>query len=304
MNSIFSDLLKYGPTEGSTPIENFTTEIFKYLLRVDDEILRFILIACDKESYMGSKLRIDSQVDIGKGPVDILITDDCSFGIVIENKIDASFQDKQIRRYKECAELRWSKNNCILALTKNIYEFDEKIGKPDHTLYWSDVAEFIDKQHSKPKSQLLDNFFNFLKEGKMALNKVKWNLVEGMEEKENLIHMLRVVLDKFVGDGMLVKKPGKKESTGKGWDVFSYEVPATKEKTDIVFNNSDATLYFRIEDKGNKYAKLERCPISKNHKILGKLDFKILHFFPLEATEQMNVLSKFIVDAVAKIKDL
>ena len=306
MGNLFSDLIKYGQTEERSQLENFTTEILKYLLRQkDQEILKFVLEECKMIDYFDKNPRIDSQVDIGKGFVDILITDDKSFGIIIENKIDASFQEQQIERYKEYGKRLWGNNSFVLVLAKNIHEFDEHIGIPDGVLYWSRIAEFLENDYSQPQGQLIHDFLNFLKEEKMALNKVRWNLVDGLQEKENLIHMLRAILDKFVGEGILIKKKGRKESAAKGWDVFSYRVADIEENTDVIFNNSDATLYFRIYNTTNKHKNISEPYFnSKQLKIVGKFDFNKRHFFPLEAMEQGKELSQFIDDCVKKVKNV
>jgi hypothetical protein len=310
MNNLFSDLFKYRAREKRAPLEDFTTEILKHLLRIDleqgKEILQYfqkkiIEKDCSKNEKLQysfknkGSVQVDSQESIDQSRLDILIKDNGKPVIIIENKVNANFARGQVKKYKE-----QYKGCTLVALVKNYYDFKKSEDIPDCVVNWYEFADFLEKQ-SRGKNWLVSSFLQFLKEEKMALNKIGWTLVDGLQEKANLIAMITLILDDLVKEKKL--KLDKKKSTGQAWENFYYSIYG-KDKTDIVFYNETATLCFRIDDKENKYKDLKPSPSSSIKKIVHIFDFKKEHFFPLEVDMQKEILIKFMEEAIKKAHQL
>jgi hypothetical protein len=273
--------------------------MLKYLLQKDRKIREYFLKEINKEDHV-DKVIINSQVKVDKGRLDILLTDNKELYFIIENKVGASFRNKQIIDYKSAFP-----KAVVLTLTKPSAEFDDNIGNPDRKMYWPVFAKFLEDNincFSAEIREIVNEFLKFLKEEKMAINKVGWAMVDGLREKENLLNMVELILESFKAKGELVKKTRK--SVGGYWDVFNYKVAKSMAETDIIFIHRDVTLYFRLLDKTGKYKGFESYPFDKRFKIVDKFDFRKEHFFPLDASEQEGILSKFIADAIKKIKNL
>lgn len=302
-DSLFLGLFRYKPSEDISPLENFTTEILKLLLKTDKEALYYFLSLFPQIKFKDEWLRIESQLPTDSGILDILITDDRTFSIVIENKIDAGFQKKQIHRYKSCAELQ--KPIFVIVLLKTYIDFTEDIGEPDAKVCWFDFARFLEKAPVEAKTKILRNeFIKFLKEENMALDKIEWTLVDGLKQKENLLNMLiKVIINKLANDKVLSWHKGAKASTTPEWNYYAYDVIGTPLYVQLIFWNSEATLYVCLPEKEKKETdEIKKFQGLPPKVLISKFDFSKEHFFPLEKLEQERVLTKFLTDAVKKIK--
>jgi len=166
----------------------------RYFLEKDAALRGFFLSRCGIEKKEYSAI-VQSQVSIDNGCIDIFFKDDLEkFAIVIENKIDSSFQKNQIKKYREYVK-RISKTSKVIALIKNDFVF--KDDPPDVIVYWFEVGRFIETEckRGKDNTLLLREFLNFLKEENMAIDKIGWTLLDGLKERKNLKNMLTVVLN-------------------------------------------------------------------------------------------------------------
>ena len=145
MGNFFSDLFKYTQTERSTPLENFSTELLKYILENNHDILKMFL----PDNYNETELDL---IDIhtqyylqGHGIADLLITNNETLGVIIKNKIYADFQENQISRYKEYLSSNYEYNYVVALITLD-YNFEKlECGEPDKKIYWSTLVDNLER---------------------------------------------------------------------------------------------------------------------------------------------------------------
>jgi len=121
--------------------ENTHSAIIAELLRPDGThglktkfLESFINMFCDlpalKQSFDIENARATLERSTGDGRLDILIEDRKNHAIIIENKIDAGDQEKQLKRYNLFAEDKYGKGNYqIVYLTLRGKEASEQSGK-------------------------------------------------------------------------------------------------------------------------------------------------------------------------------
>ena len=305
ISNLFSSLFTYRELEQISPLENFTTEILCYLLENNHEVRKFFLRKCGFEEFEQAGSVINSQFGIKNGQIDILIRGDNNrYAIAIENKIDSGFQPNQIKKYKEFINGISSKG-FVIALIKNEADFNTEIGIPDRVIYWFEFSKFLKVLSRKHENEILNECLSFLKEEEMAIDKVGWALVDGLEAKQNLLNMIKLVLGRIEVLKQFKYKgisSGAKEGS---WEEYEYRIPDKNIEFDICLVHADATLYFFLRDKKNNYG--DRFPayhIWKANKIVGKFDFRKEHFFPLDEDEQEEKLMEFIKSCLQKIKGL
>ena len=72
----------------------------------------------------------------------------------------------------------------------------------------------------------ISEFIDFAKEYGMALDKVRWSLIDGLKEKQNLINIIKKVLVKLINEKIIEKGlKGSKDSHSEDYNsyVFKYK---------------------------------------------------------------------------------
>lgn len=292
MSNIFSDLFKYRQRKEISPLENYTTEILKHILLENSDLLTYFLKKLNIPDLSRDNISILSQAELrGKGYADILITDFNEFGIIIENKIGADFQDKQIIRYNEYLSQFTYKH--ILVLLVYSYDFNNKIGVPDEILYWSELANIM---KGFKNAYLEKSFIDFLKENNMALTKVNYYLLDGLKEKQNLLNLIRNILTKYVNDEKITKRT--KDSHSEDYNDLHYHFK--EYEVNINFIHSRCILYFLLNNPNTKhnFPDMDLWPALK---VVGKYDFNKEHFFPLDVNGQYNELFEFFESCFSQL---
>lgn len=173
---LFVNLSKYKPSENVTPLENFTTELFVYILK---DLLRkksntgykicklfginnpdeIEFISTQKEySVDNKKLRPDITIELAKRT------------IFIEVKVDSPLHPSILKRnlndqLEDYQQIEIPEQKVIVySLTK--YSVCSSVQK---NVRWRDISNILDKKEEK--NQILDNFQNFLKINNMGVGK-------------------------------------------------------------------------------------------------------------------------------------
>jgi hypothetical protein len=183
--------------------ENFTTEAFVHLLRhlqihepqvacalfdfLTEGQLRFELGDC-------STLQIKTQWSFSGGTPDILIKGPNHF-VIIEVKVEAQPGDTQLDRYRERLRIQDEKYRCLTLLSRYPVDASEE-EKVNVCVRWHGIARLLGQNSSKvsdPVSvMLLRQFLEFLKERGMAMERVVWELVRGIQALMSLITTVRL----------------------------------------------------------------------------------------------------------------
>lgn len=239
---------------------------------------------------------VASQVNTGNGIIDILLSiNDNEFSIAIENKIQSGFGRGQIKKYEEYVNSVSKKKGFVLALIQNRSIFDEKIGVPYTKVYWFELGKFIENELKQNHDVFLKEFLNFLKEENMAINKVEWQLVDGVRAHLNLVKMLEDVIRRLTEDGTIVKIKTKSRSAALYWDYFAFRIKEeARVELSLTFYHEDVTLWGRFKSQDKKYNNFSDHPFWKGYKVIGKFDFAKEHFFPLDSTTQEEKLLKSV----------
>lgn len=162
--NLFLSLLKYKSSESLTPLENFTTQLFAYLLdNIKNFRNRFLkLIQINVFDIEELALNVETQRSDGGVIPDISIIDaKGKIKIFVENKIDAPLFLKQLENYISLAEN--SDEGEVVSITKFPKTFPLKRYK---SLTWKkihDISEETLKDNLEQKNSfLLKEFNNFL----------------------------------------------------------------------------------------------------------------------------------------------
>lgn len=291
MSNLFSRLFKYSESENLSPLENFTTELLAYVLKYDD-ICKYIL-GCS----INNNDCITTQENLGTfGIADILITDYLDKCFIIENKIEAGFQPNQLSRYNDYAGKY--NDHKVIVITKYSCEPND-VSYADKILSWLEVSEKLKEVASHNKcDKILHEFIKFLEEEDMALNKVNWQIIDGLKEKQHFLDMLRMVLDKLQGQKLIQKN--SKDSHSEDYNELHYDYKGVA--VSINFTHSDAILYILIHDPQNKCNELPRHNKWPVNAVVSSFDLNKKHFFPLSSSEQLLEIENFLLDSLKLIK--
>lgn len=173
---LFINLSKYKPTETVTPLENFTTELFVYILKnllkqrnnIGYEILNFwgikktekILGIYTQKEYKVDKrtLKPDIEIDLGDRVV------------FIEVKVDSTLRSSILKRgltdqLEDYQQIQVSRRKTIVySLTKH------KVNSPIKTnIRWFQITKKL--KALEGNNQIIDNFISFLEEYNMGETK-------------------------------------------------------------------------------------------------------------------------------------
>jgi hypothetical protein len=191
--------------------ENFTTDAFAHLLRhlVSEEpkaAARILARITGRECWdsllqappESRKVEIVTQDPGMEGVPDIKIK---APGVLvyIEAKSGSDVDPDQLRRYRREIERALAQDKVLLLLTRKPVNMAELPAPPDAAVRWFQVGEWLDEElklannHEKSRvtAYLIRQFTGFLKAGGMSVEKVNWQLTEGIRSLVALVQMVR-----------------------------------------------------------------------------------------------------------------
>ncbi|WP_330960563.1 PD-(D/E)XK nuclease family protein [Photobacterium sp. 53610] len=171
MESLLVNVSKYASSHQTSPIENFITEAFAWLLRNDsavrDAIATFLHIKGKEQGrhlpLIGNSSYLNTQVNFGgKYPDMFWESEDQTFSIVFEHKIWSELHDGQLDNYRKYAEENLGEAFVIVLITAHTGQHRQN---PDLALCWYQISEEIEKVSSGDEKDkwIRDEFINLLK---------------------------------------------------------------------------------------------------------------------------------------------
>ena len=185
--------------------EDFITECFAHLLQIlitDDaksaiEIIRYITGSYLKLTVEDLKnLKITTQITTEEGSPDIEIRTNDHL-IYIEVKVEAGFGYDQLKRYKRQLnnDSRYP-NTYLIVLTRYPFVSVEGDEKPDVAIRWTQIGEWLENLTltSETSFYVVSQFVEFLKGRGLAMDRVSWELVDGLRSFQSLMGLINEVL--------------------------------------------------------------------------------------------------------------
>ena len=299
--------------------ENFLTEILVFLLNyyVQNEpgsAIWLIKLITDNELGLSENdlqvLSVEAQHHTPVGIPDIKI-ETPNFICFIEVKVDEDFGPKQLSTYKEYLQKKSKKESMLITLTKYTYKEHKADITPDFGFRWHQLSDWLDNLMPNAKSGgiefpsfkkevsvfITQQYIQFLKNRGVAMEKINWQLVEGLREFRNILDMIREAIGPGrVKTGMSVgqERAGYYEKNMKFFVGIYMNQPE-----EMVFITHDAKFHDdepeqKVTDIGigiSEYGSVGSWRYWKNTIDLTSED---VHFFSRSKTSQLEYLADFI----------
>jgi len=193
---LLQNLLKlYKSQKVSTPLEDFTTEVFSGILNLNTQIKKdfinnFLNIA-------GSNFVVETQKryyleEFGICIIDLVIENEKTL-CFIENKVESKEGKNQLRKYSQILKNSKKENSYLFYCTKYIENLSSNSDKKILKFRWYEVVRFLNKY---PQDPLLKDFNSFLKENKMAQDfKFNSNNFISIENFQDTLQLIKDYLE-------------------------------------------------------------------------------------------------------------
>ncbi|MCK4922198.1 MAG: hypothetical protein KAS71_14195 [Bacteroidales bacterium] len=318
MNNLYNRLFKYKPQQEISSCENFITETFVHLLEFSLSqktpfVLKFmeflehaILIEDYEKTFIDTQRTFETSYNLWAIPdITIQIKDSFYF---IEVKYDSSIniytlpgniekKINQIEKYQGIKlPLNSDKHIYTLSLSKANIDFDKQNKDFQKEILWQHVYFLLlDYRTDNSVEKYLHNEYkNFMEDNKMAIPKVSYELVNGMQSLNNLFQQIETALEDL-------NIPFNR-SFGYSWS--GYYMFKTKKKTDnlgfigtywekdrLTFTFANEIANKNILDR-NIESDFER---QKDNKVFCKyFEFEKECFFCLQPEEQLEKITGWI----------
>ena len=161
-NNLLTSLRKYRPRESNTPIENFITEAFLWLLKNYENFSEYYLNYLSEKLEFGVSLKNakwETQVNFN-GYFPDLVCDLGDTGLIFEHKIRAHLHENQLNNYRDYASKKYANYKLILITMNTTQHFQE----PDLALCWEQIHKLITDWPPIKQNEffLFQNFINLL----------------------------------------------------------------------------------------------------------------------------------------------
>jgi len=298
-NNLLSKLHKYSHRQD----ENFITESFVHLLvhliEFEPKIGINLLnkLSSNKlwdDEDKSKRISIQSQIKTDEGIPDIEVRSIDKL-MYIEVKVESDFSHNQIKRYKNVLKKSDCTKTHLTVVTRYPYteSSESEIEMPDSSFRWHHIVNWLDKLVEDIDNDvshfIINQFVNFLKMKGIAVEKISWELINGIKSFNNLMVMLR--------EAIVANKLKKRRGSGKTWDGYylddywvgiRYESP----NTIGIYTNHP------VKKTKNKQTKLGLIGEDKCWGNELDMEAEKVHFFALSKESQFQCLEKFIKESV------
>ncbi len=329
MENLYNRLFKYKPNENISPSENFITESFVYLLEFSLEnnttFLQWFFenigvqveIQNCQNLFINTQRQFETAYSLNAIP-DLCIQIDSDL-YVFEVKYDSDFNNYQLPIDSNRIINQIEKYQAIITFPKlnlNIYTIvlhsstiDFKKNNPDfkQEILWHDIYNLIKNyiSNNSVEQYLHKELIKFLEENRMAVPKVSYELVNGMQSLLNLYEQIEIVLEKlkipynvsfgYNWTGYYLFKDESKSDKDYAWIGTYWEI----DKLTFIFSNSYAQENIITKGIENEFDR------QKDNKVFCKyFVFEKEHFFCLTEQEQIDKLQNWINDNYLLLSDL
>ena len=316
--NLFTKLSIYQPGENATPEENFSTELFVYLMdyslskgtELFSEFMKILDVDVGIPNYSSYKIltqQVFYATNNNKAIPDIIIETHNEYYFIevkvesglnyyeIENSEGNKEVINQIQKYQN---INISGKKHIYLLTKhpcniafdNCADFEKRIT-------WQDVYKLLSKYQSTDcvEKYLVEEIISYMEEKKMSIPKVSYELIRGMESLCNLLQQIKTVLDTLQGvtseSGSASAYAGYflyKEKIKLAWVGTYYDKPAK-----LVFEYSDENVMKIIAGKKN-LGELKEFSLSRDKHYVVYFDLEEHYYFCLSPEEQLDKLKQWM----------
>ncbi|MGR5299223.1 hypothetical protein ACPV5U_27985 [Vibrio mediterranei] len=170
-NSLLVNVSKYASSDRTSPIENFITEAFAWLLRNDKDVRRALSQLLKSKGtnkpipfeQLPESDIFDTQVSFnGKYPDMLWSSHDDNWSVIFEHKVWSELHENQLSNYRNYAKEHLGKPFILVLITAHAGQHRQS---PDIALCWYEVAEKISAIDSGDLKQkwIRDEFTELLK---------------------------------------------------------------------------------------------------------------------------------------------
>ena len=329
MENLFNRLFKYRPNENISPTENFITESFVYLLdyslKYKTEFLQWfferlgikITTGDNKSFFIDTQRQFETTYDLYAMP-DICIQINSDL-YIFEVKYDSDINIYQLPDNPSSVINQIEKYQGIITdpkLQLHIYTIvihssviDFKINNPDFKseILWHEIYTIIKNYRSKDsvEEHLHQEITKFMEDNKMAIPKVSYELINGMQAMLNLFKQIEIVLEKFKipyntsfgysWSGYYLYKDNSKSDKYYAWIGTYWEA----DRLTFLFSSSKARENIV---KARKEHEFDRHHDNKT--FCRYFVYEKEHFFCLSAQEQVDKLGDWISQNYQQLNEL
>jgi len=288
--------------------ENFLTDAFVHLLNrlagaaptnFGQLLERLTRGAIHPAEDLLADFRVASQVSTDMGIPDIAISGPGHY-VLVEVKDQSPVDPGQLRLYSKVIEERPEEHRCLVSLIRHLAPVGdvEWLVEP---VKWSEVAEWLGEMRDDPgldniTRHTIGQFLGYLEGIGMAVERVGWELLPGLEQLMNLRVLLREAL----------------ESVGvhKVWTAYGAEFNGMA-IPDPETNTTSYYFYVHYEDPGDirfvtyiEKVRPDRLSTWQPHsntqvKRVLRADSESTHFFARTLSSQKNLLEEFAASCLA-----
>jgi len=286
--NLFSTLSRYAFRQE----ENFLTESLVYLLtlilerekKIGIEILSYLSGEDTQDWFKNTQtISVSTQFTVDEGRPDIVIELGNNKLIFIEVKHDSGLGAEQLERYHAYLESLADKETQLVLLTRSRHSVQETSLDANlfHHVCWYEISGWLSEAdlHDQVAQYLVTQFLDFLKEKEMSMEKVTWEYIQGVPAMISLVNMIGTALSEVAPES------STRKSVGASWAGFYMD------GFFIGFRFNSPLLIVFENDTGNE-------PTFKRDMYL-----ETVHFFSLNAGEQLECLISFINNSLREYKN-
>lgn len=329
MENLFNRLFKYKPSDTASPAENFITESLVHILEFSlqhktsflhhffDMLGKKIEVSDYQNVFIDTQRQFETTYNLYAIP-DICIqinSDLFVFEVKYESGIniyglpeDLDTKINQIKKYQGIVTSPPLKLNLYTLVLHSSF-IDFKTDNPDFEkeIHWHDIYITIKnyKSENEIENYLHNEIKKFMEDNKMAIPKVSYELVNGMQALLDLFKQIEIVLEKlkipyttsfgYNWTGFYLYKDSSKSDKYYSWIGTYWEVDR------LTFLFSDQKAQDNIV-KMKKEHEFERNPSSKS--FCKYFFYEKEHFFCLSAQEQLDRIEDWISENYSQLSEL
>ncbi len=312
-NNLLIRLHKWAARQG----ENFLTESFAFLLQhlLDNEPEASVrLVGLITNGFIQLRpeeskvLEVRTQVTFGEGTPDLQLRTARQLAF-IEVKSDSELAPGQLRRYRRILLASGFPETMLGLLTRYPSPIEEGAERPDVSLRWYEVAEWIQVERQrysfKPISSfLVEQFLGLLGAKNMVMGQVTWELSGGVRALYSLTNML---FEAATACGWKAQVSGGRDYMGVRLDGNSYWTGIYYDRPEILCFE---TNYAFIDKEAAQ--KLESGTVFEWESEEGKfgwrrelnLEAEDIHFFARSKASQLQLLEAFLRENLEIVKSI
>ncbi len=230
--------------------------------------------------------------------------------IYVEVKVESRLHDSQLEEYRKALlESRLSKT-CLAFLTKYPFDLEKSGEKPDITIRWYQIAEWLEFELEQKTIQqslsiyITEQFLGFLNQRGLMVERVSKELIPGLQSLLNLVVMLEESL-------RLIRASSIKFDIQWEWvgyrfkfDSQQYWIGLRYDRPNILFVEIDeiAPAIYEQLNLGYVYYEEEYEDWCWIHEL--DLSSEESMFFELSKSAQLQYIEQFLVETLSAVKQI